>query len=97
MKTGAAFHMCRPLAREYVLRRSVVLTFLCTLVQDLGARDRPQQGDLVILVSGHSNLQIAYLEVKPSALAQSERGDRSCGNGSPVVSSKMSALATVLS
>jgi tRNA A58 N-methylase Trm61 len=28
----------------------------------MGARDRPQQGDLVVLVTGHSNLQTAYLE-----------------------------------
>ena len=30
--------------------------------QDAGARDRPEEGDLVVLVQGHSSMQIAYLE-----------------------------------
>ena len=28
----------------------------------MGARDKPEEGGLVILVTGHSNLQTAYLE-----------------------------------
>lgn len=30
--------------------------------KEMGSRDRPQDGDLVILVTGHANLQIAYIE-----------------------------------
>mmetsp|Transcript_46413 Transcript_46413/g.74711 ORF Transcript_46413/g.74711 Transcript_46413/m.74711 type:complete len:345 (-) Transcript_46413:207-1241(-) len=30
--------------------------------KEMGARDRPEDGDLVILVTGHSNLQCTYLE-----------------------------------
>lgn len=33
-------------------------------LQEMGARDRPEDGDLVILVTGHSNLQCTYLEVR---------------------------------
>ena len=29
--------------------------------REAGARDRPAPGELVVLVTGHSNLQITYL------------------------------------